>query len=384
MHDTLTLAIFIDALGWQLHRRYGFLDDLLVHRSPLETVFGYSSTCDPTILTGALPRDHGHFAFFAYAPRRGSFPASWRHLRGLPKSLTSRGRVRHWMSQIGRWQLGWTGYFSLYNVPFERLPDLEYTERRDLYRPGGIRGGQPTVFDALDAASVPTHISDWRASEARNLRAVESSLIRERPRFSYVYLAALDGLLHRVGTEAPEVEAKLRAYEDSIRRLVGVAESLYDDVRLLVFSDHGMKDVTAHSELKTKVEALPLTWGQDYGGVFDATMARFTFADARAERLMRQALELERLGSVVSDDELRAWGCDFPDATYGELIFLLEPGALFVPSDLGDKPLRAMHGYRPDDPDSVAFFGSNQRPARPPAGLADLADVMLDGTGAPS
>ncbi|MEO1369043.1 MAG: alkaline phosphatase family protein, partial [Acidobacteriota bacterium] len=291
---------------------------------------------------------------------------------------------RHWMSRIGRRQLGWTGYFSLYNVPFERLPDLEYTERKDLYRPGGIRGGQPTIFDALDAASVPTHVSNWRASEAVNLRAAESSLIRDRPRFSYLYLAALDGLLHRVGTDSPEVAAKLRDYEASIRRLVGVAQTLYDDVRLLVFSDHGMKNVDAHSHLKPRIEALPLVWGEDYGGIFDATMARFTFADARAERLVRRELELEPLGDVVGDDELRHWGCDFRDRAYGELFFLLRPGALFVPSDLGEKPLAAMHGYRPEDPDSVAFFGSNRAMARSPRGLADLADVMLDGSGAPS
>ncbi|MEM1177959.1 MAG: alkaline phosphatase family protein [Acidobacteriota bacterium] len=384
MQNTLTLAIFIDALGWELSRRYGFLSELLVHQSPLQTVFGYSSTCDPTILTGVAPREHGHFAFFAYAPGRGSFPASWRHLRALPKAVTSRGRVRHWMSKIGIKHLGWTGYFSLYNVPFERLTDLEYTERRDLYRPGGIRGGQPTVFDALDAGSVLTHVSDWRADEASNLRALESSLVKERPGFAYLYLAALDGLLHRVGTESAEVEQKLRGYEESIRRVVGVAEALYGDVRLLLFSDHGMKDVDAHSQLKPRIEALPLAWGQDYGSIFDATMARFTFQNARAERLIRAELEREPLGAVVSDGELRRWGCDFRDDTYGQLFFLLRPGALFVPSDLGEKPLRAMHGYRPEAPESVAFFGSNRPVPLPPRGLADLADVMLDGTGAPS
>ena len=52
----LRLFVFIDALGWELARKYSFLDDILVTKTPLGTIFGYSSTCDPTILTGKLPR----------------------------------------------------------------------------------------------------------------------------------------------------------------------------------------------------------------------------------------------------------------------------------------------------------------------------------------
>ncbi len=64
--DTLTLFLFVDALGWELLQKHSFLDDALPYRRPLDTVFGYSSTCDPTILTGKAPRDHGHFSFFCY------------------------------------------------------------------------------------------------------------------------------------------------------------------------------------------------------------------------------------------------------------------------------------------------------------------------------
>ena len=32
--------------------------DLFTHRAPCETIFGYSASCDPSILTGALPAEH--------------------------------------------------------------------------------------------------------------------------------------------------------------------------------------------------------------------------------------------------------------------------------------------------------------------------------------
>ena len=70
MHDEkrLTLFVFIDAFGWELVKRWPFMEDIIAAKAPLDTIFGYSSTCDPTILTGKLPRDHGHFAFYYYNP----------------------------------------------------------------------------------------------------------------------------------------------------------------------------------------------------------------------------------------------------------------------------------------------------------------------------
>jgi hypothetical protein len=43
----------------------------VTHR--VQTVFGYSSTCDPTIITGKAPQDHGHFPFFYYNPDLSPF-----------------------------------------------------------------------------------------------------------------------------------------------------------------------------------------------------------------------------------------------------------------------------------------------------------------------
>lgn len=59
----LSLFAFIDAFGWKILQRNSFLEDLLPKRTPLETVLGSSSTCIRTILTGLMPREHGHFSF---------------------------------------------------------------------------------------------------------------------------------------------------------------------------------------------------------------------------------------------------------------------------------------------------------------------------------
>ena len=52
--DKLTICTFIDAYGWELFQRKQILQDELQQAGPLQTVLGYSSACDPTILTGLL------------------------------------------------------------------------------------------------------------------------------------------------------------------------------------------------------------------------------------------------------------------------------------------------------------------------------------------
>lgn len=382
MPRTLSLAVFIDAFGWELLRRHQFLEGELAYRGPLETVFGYSSSCDPTILTGTLPRTHGHFSFFYYDPERSPF-AGFDRLASLPPAIVERGRVRHLMSRAVAWWKGFTGYFQLYAVPFRWLPLFDYSERRDLYQPGGIRGGQATLFDRLHDAGVPYHCSDWRLPEQANLDALRAALPGGRIRFAYLFLAHMDAVLHAHGTGAEAVGAKIAWYDAQLRALLEAARQHYDEVRLMVFSDHGMTDVTAHCDLGARIDALGLTFGRDYAAVYDSTMARFWFFNDAARRRIVAALGEEPDGRIVRDDELAQWGCDFPGHTYGELYFLMRPGVLLHPSFMGREAPAGMHGYAPEDKDSTAMFASSFVPGHPPRRLDDLLALMLESADLP-
>ena len=371
----LKLYCFIDALGWELAQRHSFLHDLLITRAPLQTLLGYSCTCDPSILTGLLPREHGHFSFFYYDPQ-GS-PLGWlAPLRWLPRSLTSRGRVRHWISKLTGKALGYTGYFQLYNVPFEYLRFLNYSEKLDIYQPGGILGGQKTFLDRW-RSQIPYHLSDWRRSEEQNLQSLRQNL--GQPQRAYLYLAAMDAVLHRDGTGAASVVKKLAWYEEQLRQLVTAAQQHYDRVSLYVFSDHGMTDVVQSLDLRTPLQKLPLTYGVDYVAVIDSTLARFWFLQPRAESLILDWLAATPGGHLLTPGELANYGCNFSDHKYGSNWYLADPGVLLCPGHLGEKPLAGMHGYAPEHPDSPAFFGSNQVLSQTPTGLCDLYSLFCEG-----
>jgi hypothetical protein len=117
-------------------------------------------------------------------------------------------------------------------------------------------------------------------------------------------------------------------------------------------------------DLKARIDALPVRMEKDYAVVYDSTMARFWFFNDTARRLVTEALLQVPEGRIVPDDELRRCNAFFEDRYFGELIFLVREGVLIVPSHMGERPIRAMHGYHPTDPHSYATLCTNQ-PAIP-------------------
>jgi hypothetical protein len=137
------------------------------------------------------------------------------------------------------------------------------------------------------------------------------------------------------------------------------AREHYGEVLLTIFSDHGMANCDRLLDLKARVETLGLRMGLDYAMVYDSTMARFWFFNDRARGLVTECLAGVKEGRVLPDSELRDLGALFPDRYFGELIFLVEEGVLIVPSHMGERPIRAMHGYHPDDRHSYASLLTN-------------------------
>lgn len=353
--DTVKAFVFVDALGWKQVEKYGFLEDLLPYRRAVEMQFGYSCTAIPTILTGQVPSVHGHLAFYDFAPAKSPFRKLALLAKLLrPKSFWSRGRVRGWLSKAVKRFCGFTGYFQLYGVPFERLPFLDYCEKRDLFVPGGI-DGVPNLADAWTAAGWRWHISDWRKSEDENFRAAADLFRRGAVDRAFVYSAAFDALQHdNVGRD--EVLApKVARYAASIRALHAALAEGGRPFELTVFSDHGMTPLRGTQDAPAALEKTGLAWGRDYASAIDSTMARFWWLAPGAEEKVRRAFAGFR-GHWLDEAEMRRHGIWREDKKFGDAIFLAETGWQFAPSDMGAKPLAGMHGFDPADEDSRACW----------------------------
>jgi len=358
MKAILPLFIFIDACGWEIIKDDRFCSVFAPNRRRLESVFGYSSACVPSILSGRWPDEHRNWCYFVYDPEHSPFKGlQW--LRWLPKAITSRRIVRRWLSKLVKAQLKFRGYFDLYNIPFKHISLFDFTEKKSPLRPGGMNRGT-NISDFLTQSGIAHHVSDPTRSEAENYDAMLKDVKTGRIDFGFVYWPELDGLLHREGNQSPEISPKLRGYEERILRLLEAAKKQYAEVRLYVFSDHGMANCDELLDLKARMEQLPLEFGKDYVVAYDSTMARFWFFNDRARRTVAETLRSIPQGSIVPDTELERLHCLFPDRYFGELIFLMREGVLIVPSHMGERPIRAMHGYHPNTAHSYAALLTNQ------------------------
>lgn len=370
----IDIFAFVDALGWEVLRGRDFMNDELPYRQSVRSVMGYSSACVPSILTGRQPRDHGQWSFFYCSPATSPFRAL-RPLALLPEAVTGRARVRNALSKLVARQMGFTGYFQLYQLPFRHAHEFDYCEKRDLFEAGAL-DATPTIFDDLRASGVPFLMSDWRASEEANLRALRERLPAGDLRFAFLYLADLDGLLHQVGKDHPTVTARIASYEARLRSVLADAREHYGDVRFSVISDHGMATVHHCVDVQAALTPLGLTFGRDYVAAYDSTMARFWLRSAAARERIPQALAGLGDGHVLTDAEKVDLGVDFPGDKYGELIFLMDPGCIIVPSHMGLKPITGMHGYHPGHPDSDAALLSTHPAAGPVESICDFHGLM--------
>jgi hypothetical protein len=358
MKPVLPLFVFIDACGWEIVRNDPFLRSLAPNRKRLESVFGYSSACVPSILSGRWPSDHRNWSYFVYDPARSPFK-SLRIFSWLPRMLTERRLFRRWLSKFVKRRLNFRGYFDLYNLPFRYISLFDFSEKKSPLRPEGMNRGE-NIFDYLENQGIAYHASDPDQTEERNLESALRDIRSERVDFAFIYWPGLDGLLHSVGNDSPLLFPKLRAYEGWLTQLKEAAAAHYADVRLYVFSDHGMANCDRLLDLRSAIGDLGLQMPADYAVVYDSTMARFWFFNDRARQLVRQRLEQIPEGRIMSDSELQKLGAFFPDHYFGELIFLVREGILILPSDMGKRPIRGMHGYHPTEKHSYAMLCTNQ------------------------
>lgn len=358
MKPVLPLFIMIDAMGWEILRNDRFGETFAPKRKCLESVFGYSSTCVPSILSGRWPYQHRNWCYFVYDPKNSPF-RSLRWLRWLPTAVTSRRIFRRWLTKFVKVQLKFRGYFDLYNIPFKYIHLFDFTEKKSPLQPKGMNRG-PNIFDLLTERNIPYFVTDTLKSEEQNREDLIAAIQAERIDFAFQYWAGLDGLLHMVGNQSPEVPARLRVYEEWIAKVLAAAKGHYSEVQLYVFSDHGMANCDEHLDLKSRIDALPVRMEKDYAVVYDSTMARFWFFNDQARKLVTEVLSKVPQGRIVPDDELQRMNAFFEDRQFGELIFLVKEGVLIVPSHMGERPIRAMHGYHPTDKQSYASLLTNQ------------------------
>lgn len=350
------VVVLVDALGWTLAQREPGFAPRLSERKPLATVLGFSSGALPTAFTGRPAREHGRWLMYERARGPGAF-RGFGALRWLPERVRSSFRLTGLLERVvaGR---GVRGYFNLYEVPRDELEQFDLPERGDIFAPGGLPCD--SLWDTLERRGVAWRGWNWRTPEPEARREALACLERNEHDFLFVYSAVLDARFHHEGSRGAGVQASLAEWSAWFDAAAAAAQRAGREPWLYLCSDHGMVDVRAHVDVMARVAALPYRRGRDYLAFFDSTMARFWWREPKARDAILRALAAEPRGQWLPQSTLAREGADFADARFGEDVFLLEPGALLVPSFMGHTPVAAMHGYDPSHPDMAGVLAANR------------------------
>ena len=379
MSEPLSIYVLVDALGWEIVRERPFLDDVLSDRRWLVTILGYSSGAIPSLLSGRYPSQHGHWNLFYRAPDVSPF--RWtRPLGALPSPLVDNRVSRRVVKHLARRLSGYTGYFSIYDYPVAHLPHFDLTEKRDIYQPGGL--DCPSIFDRFRAAGLEWECYNYHAhSDAEILALAPARAAETSARVLFLYLSGLDNYLHFHVHEPDGVTTHVAWYEAGLRRVWDAARRRRSDVRMFVFSDHGMTPIRWTYDLGRDVEHLGLRIGVDYLPAYDSTMARFWVWTDRARQRLTDLLTDHPGGTLLDHAELQRLGVWFDDDRYYQLLFLMRPGLLLCPSHMGGVRFAGMHGYHPSEPTADAVLLASTPVERSVDHITHVHDVILDDLG---
>lgn len=346
-----TLIFFIDGLGWEALQRYPwFLQEIAPYRKGLTTILGYSSACDPSILTGKKPQEHGLWSSYFFSPETSPF--KWlSFLKWLPRKVydnrcMNAWRVRTKLSKIVAWVSGLKGYFELYAVPLNCLPFFDFAEKKELWAPQGVPGSV-SIFDLIVAHNLPFYAQFGTAEEVQ-FQEVKKRLTAGEMGIYFLQLGKVDALLHKEGPFSSQLADLLKSYQEKIGDLY--KSSGGEIGRCIFFSDHGMREVVATHIVSPPAEQFFL----------DSTMCRVWTRNSSEKQLVLDYFKKATFGSILSEEEQEEYGILFPDKKYGDIIFLLHPGHVISPSYMGATVPKGMHGYTPADSFSDAMVLSDR------------------------
>lgn len=375
--DGVSVNVLVDGLGWEILRDRTFLDDLLSDRHRVQTILGYSSGAIPSLLTGQYPNGHGHWNLFYRSPETSPFRWTAPLLR-LPRRLLENRVARRLVREVSQRLAGYSGYFAIYNLPLDRIRFYDICETSDIYAPGGLAPAR-SLFDVLRENGVHYECYNYhRHTDAQILDLVPHRLRQSDCRNYFLYLSGLDAFLHFNVSDPQGVRSKLAWYEEKLRRIHQAAKARWGRVRMHVFSDHGMTRIAGTHDLITDVERLGLRIPEDYLPAYDSTMARFWLHSERAETRLLEFLRGLPFGRVLCTAELKRLGVHFEDGRYGHLVFVMNPGILICPSDMGRIRFDGMHGFHPEhDPSADAVFLSTERHPQPVRHITEVFSALL-------
>ena len=164
--------------------------------------------------------------------------------------------------------------------------------------------------------------------------------INDETEIYVIHLVDLDKALHEYGTSSLSTKLVLQKQDYLVKTLFEAFTNKFDDFNIVIWSDHGFLDV--HTFVETHMNS-----EKDYISFYDSTLARFWFDKEEEKKKLESELKKLKYGVLLNDALKKKYKVP-NDRKYGDLIFALNPGYVFMPNCYQSSEVKGMHGYCPD------------------------------------
>ncbi len=345
-----TLILYLDALGYRFISKentpflYKFGKENSLLR--LKTLLGFTGI-ENTFITGKMPNETGIWTEFIY---KKNFIGKTLRAIPLPNSVLS------YLYALSKYYLlGNTFLSKLHNIPRRFFGKFNSGVKHKIFKRDFFQKKRFVYYG-------------WPFFVVNN--DVEIDFIRRRDEYKankfiksfndkidvyFMQLVDLDKVMHEFGTAHERTIKELKKQDEYASIIVSEFRSKFPESRIIIWSDHGFIDIKEEINIEEKVKNLE---GIDY--FLDSTIARFWLKNKSSKEELLKILSKIKQGKVLDLKDKGKYNIPLGEE-FGEVIFVLYPGYLFVPNFYqGKKGCRGMHGYMPDMADLDGIFLINK------------------------
>lgn len=328
MAKKLTLVVLLDAGRHDYVEHMPFINSLKekgVYTKKITNPGGY---CERScFMTGASPKTTGNLFAMSLMPI-GYERAYYEPRFNVPKAL----RDRLCMTEDATPD---TEYGSFYN------PDRGYSIESiwDIMQTNGVTW----AFEACLALGIRSY--KGKTTHGSRPQQLLKKLRIKRPDLAYIQFSEVDQQAHYRGSDPEYMKDILLWVDGEVKMLYEEAHSLYDEVNLLIFGDHGQTMVKEYVDIPLEYQGFELGW--DYLYLKSSAAIQFWTFNKDVDRYIQGDPILRKYGDFISS----------PSPRQGDLIWRAKLGILVSPCHFHgakDKPV-SMHGYDPNSDTEKGF-----------------------------
>jgi predicted AlkP superfamily pyrophosphatase or phosphodiesterase len=332
-----TLLIFIDSLGYLKIDDMKFLSSLKDNTAKFMPGFGYSINVKAEMFGGLRPDDIGYLNEWAYQPDC--------HLRKYPPLLRTLSPLQHSypIDRIAHKIISKLYRQNILNIPFRYL---------SFFTKNGIEPYRdefplPTIFSKMSNLKKICyyHYSYGPKRDHQIFSDTMKAISDGTHENIFAAFGDLDGITHEYGVGSEEYNKKVEELDNYLCEMYKEFSSKYPKGTFLLTSDHGMANVTKSVDINMEKE-FGRAMEETYLYFIDSTMLRvWTFEEGKKKEIESHLNSLG-FGKIVDTEGRSRYG--IASKKFGDIIFLLNEGAVFCPGFFGRKQVNAMHGYSPE------------------------------------